>query len=157
MGITKGCLRLVKPRVVITKGRCRKVSPRRSRGASQPEFCRCRRALWGFVADGGPSPEINAQEGLAWKPKYNKHCQVMFSSFQHHWHKKDSEGHRQPLPYCRLKRNKTKSKKECKCRMGFPKKSASTHERATSYGLQRHWQHSARKRSRNQSSIWSCN
>ena len=61
-------------------------------------------------------------EGTTWKEKYTKHSQLMFSSFQHHWHNKGNEGHRQPLPYCRAKRANTKSKKECKCRMGFPKK-----------------------------------
>ena len=61
-----------------------------------------------FLFESAPMDE---QEGVAWKAKYNKHCQLMFSSFQHCWHKKDSEGQRQPLPYCRFKRSKAKSKK----------------------------------------------
>eukprot|EP00973_Karenia_brevis_P071804 9978569-Karenia_brevis.AAC.1 len=43
-------------------------------------------------------------EGAQWKAKYYEHCQVIYSSFQHHWHSKDDEGKRQPLPYCRHKR-----------------------------------------------------
>ena len=53
---------------------------------------------------------MNEAEGSVWKAKYQKHCQLMFSSFQHHWHKKDSEGHRQPLPYCRTKQPKGTTK-----------------------------------------------
>ena len=53
---------------------------------------------------------------------YHNQFPLIFSSFQHHWHKKDSEGQRQPLPYCRLKKATVNSKKSCKCRMGFPKK-----------------------------------
>ena len=47
---------------------------------------------------------------------------VVCNSFQHRWHKKDREGQRQPLPYCRFKKATVKSKKSYKCRMGFPKK-----------------------------------
>ena len=67
-------------------------------------------------------PPKDVHEGSAWKRKYHSHCQLIFSSFQHHWHKKDSEGQRQPLPSCRLKKATVKSKKSCTCRMGFPKK-----------------------------------
>ena len=61
-------------------------------------------------------------EGAQWKAKYYEHCQLIYSSFQHHWHFKDEEGKRQPLPYCRHKHSKGKHNKECKCRQGFPKK-----------------------------------
>ena len=62
------------------------------------------------------------KEGAEWKTKYHEHCQLIYSSFQHHWHLKDDEGKRQPAPYCRHKNLKGKRQKQCKCRQGFPKK-----------------------------------
>ena len=29
---------------------------------------------------------MNYEEGKRWKQKYHKHCQLGFSSYQHHWH-----------------------------------------------------------------------
>eukprot|EP00973_Karenia_brevis_P017248 2367975-Karenia_brevis.AAC.1 len=58
------------------------------------------------------SARQDSLEGTQWKAKYDDHRQLIYGSFQHHWHLKDDEGKRQPLPYCRHKRVKGKQKKE---------------------------------------------
>ena len=49
---------------------------------------------------------------------YEEDVQFIFSRVQHHWHKLDEKGNRQPMQYCRLKGRRGKN---C-CKAGFPKK-----------------------------------
>ena len=50
--------------------------------------------------------------------EYEEDVQLIFSHVQHHWHKLDKDGKRQPMQYCQSKR---RGKKRC-CKAGFPKR-----------------------------------
>ncbi len=64
-------------------------------------------------------PDVKAVQSDAarFTDTYENDVQFVFSHVQHHWHKLDRSGQRQPLKYCMLKGRKKKS-----CKAGFPRK-----------------------------------
>ena len=58
------------------------------------------------------------EDGKRFKHEYEGDVQFIFSHVQHHWHKLDKDGKRQPMQYCLSKRRR----KNCSCKAGFPKK-----------------------------------
>ena len=57
-------------------------------------------------------------DGRRFVAEYEEDCQFIFSRVQHHWHKLDKDGKRQPMRYCQQKK---RGKRGC-CKRGFPKK-----------------------------------
>ena len=59
------------------------------------------------------------EEAIAFTAAYEADAQFVFSRCQHHWHAKDAQGERVPLPYCRVKGLKVK--KHVCCKQNFPR------------------------------------
>ena len=58
------------------------------------------------------------EDGRRFSAQYEEDCQFIFSRVQHHWHKLDKDGKRQPMRYCQ---QTGRGKRGC-CKRGFPKK-----------------------------------